>query len=194
MTPDRMPETPAESTAAPGKKPAAPVRKSLLSLLPFAALILLLVAADQLVKMLVSRGGGVHTTIIPGFLTFDYCENTGAAFSLFENARFVLVGVTAVLIFACAYVLVSRRVSDLPANLGLSLIIAGGASNLYDRVFKGYVVDFIATHFRLFDFAVFNVADSCVCVGAVLLCVWALLREKRAARETPSGCAKGENK
>lgn len=160
---------------------AASRRQSMLSLALCSALILVLVAADQYVKVLVSRDGGIHTTVIPNFLTFDYCENTGAAFSLFENTRFVLIGVTALLIFACAFVLFSRRVPSPFADIGLSLVIAGGASNLYDRIFKGYVVDFIATHFGFFDFAVFNVADSCVCVGAVLLCVWAILRERRKA-------------
>lgn len=154
-------------------------------LILYAVLVLVLVAADQIVKFVVAQGGGVHLTVIPGLLTFDYCENRGAAFSMLQNMRIPLIVATSLLVAGCIYALFVRRVGSPLARTSLALIIAGGASNLYDRIFKGYVVDFISFHFRVFDFAVFNVADSCVCIGAVLLCVAVLLHERRVEKGEP---------
>lgn len=138
--------------------------------------ILALIAADQLSKLWAVtqlRPVGV-IPVLGDFLQFAYAENTGAAFSFLENhnQRWLFVSVTAVLVLACLVVLFSRRVRGAMGVLSLILIVSGGVGNMLDRIFRGYVVDFV--YFKFIHFAIFNFADSCAVIGAVLLCVYLL--------------------
>lgn len=107
--------------------------------------------------------------IIPGILSFDFVENTGAAFSLFRDAGVFLGSVAVVALGVIGYALVRPR--PLLEVTALSLVGAGAAGNLVDRVvrgpglFDGPVVDWI----RFPNFPVFNIADSAVTVGVALL-------------------------
>ncbi|MDR3552232.1 MAG: signal peptidase II [Clostridia bacterium] len=145
----------------------------------YVALIFVLVAADQVTKFVVSLNGGVDMPLLGRYVAFQYCQNTGAAFSSLEGKRILLIIVTAVLVAVCIYFLFSKTVASPLGKIGLAMIVAGGASNLYDRIFKGYVVDFIYVR----HFAIFNVADSCVSIGAALMCIYIILHEKRQKTE-----------
>jgi signal peptidase II len=114
--------------------------------------------------------------IIPGLLSFSLTENFGASFSMFQGAGTAL-GVAA--IGAAVVIMVMLRSVETPAEVvSLALILGGSVGNLVDRVirgdgvFDGGVIDFIA----LPNFPHFNVADSAITVGAVLL-VWAAIRK-----------------
>ncbi len=136
-----------------------------------------IIVFDQLIKL---AAAGVLPTLpgstfvfIPGFASFTYVQNTGAAFSLFSNATWVLTILSVVLVVALFVVLYkTRKVPSVLLKLSLMFIIGGAIGNMIDRVFLGYVRDMI--EFTFVNFAVFNVADSFVTIGAVLLGIYLL--------------------
>ena len=96
-----------------------------------------------------------------------YVQNRGAAFGMMADNRWVFLSVSTVAIIAfCIYL--ARTRSDRPVWLySLAMMTAGGIGNMIDRIWLGYVVDFL--DFTLIDFAVFNIADSFICVGAAFM-------------------------
>lgn len=114
-------------------------------------------------------------TVFPGLLQLRYAENTGAAFSLFDGQ----VGALA-LVSLVASLLVGWWWWRLPAaerwgRWALVLILAGAVGNLIDRAFRGFVVDMLDAHItlggELYQWPVFNVADSLICVGVAVVMV-----------------------
>ena len=140
----------------------------------FVGAILFGIGLDQLTKFLAVRFlEPVHSVpILKGVLHLTYVENTGAAFGMLKDARWVFMIVSTVAIIGLLIYLFSGRVPNPLYEVSIIMIISGGIGNMIDRIALGYVVDFI--DFCLIDFAVFNGADSFVSVGAVLL-VFALL-------------------
>ena len=96
----------------------------------------------------------------------------------------MLVGVTSVMLIVALAFFLSGKIKDKAELFALSLIIAGGVGNLIDRLSLGYVIDFIDV--RIIHFAIFNVADMCITVGAFLVCIAAFAAEKREKREQES--------
>jgi len=134
----------------------------------------ILVGLDQLFKHLaVVHLKPVHDVpLIQGWLHLSYTENLGAAFGILPNARWIFISVSILLVIA-AVVLVCMKKADHPiSQTAAALIIAGGVGNLIDRILVGYVVDYI--NVEIIKFAIFNFADMCVCIGAVLL-AWYVL-------------------
>lgn len=107
--------------------------------------------------------------LMDGVLELLYIQNTGAAFSLLENAQwlFILIAVLAILFITLFLIRIPQKRHFLPLQILLTLISAGAVGNLIDRIRLGYVRDFI--YFSLIDFPVFNVADIYVTVSTVLL-------------------------
>lgn len=114
--------------------------------------------------------------LIPGLLQFTYVENRGMAFGLLSDHRWVFLVLSTLGILAIGYYLFRYAKTTL-FRVSLSLIVGGGIGNMIDRVALGYVVDMI--DFRLIHFAVFNVADSFVCVGAGMLMLYLILSMRR---------------
>ncbi len=115
-------------------------------------------------------------TVIDGFFSLHYVTNTGAAFSLgagCENFYSVVIPLTflilAAIMFALYFYTDKRHVLFIT---GLSLIFSGALGNLIDRMWLGYVRDFLDFIIFGWDFAVFNVADSCLVVGVIVILVW----------------------
>ncbi len=131
---------------------------------------LLLVLIDQLTKALVvlqvKPVGDIP--VIDGLLNWTYRENTGAAFSMFSDSRYVFLISTTVLMALCLYLLFFKYSKNALMCFIFALILGGGAGNMIDRLALGYVVDFI--HVSFFS-AIFNFADCCVTVGAGILFV-----------------------
>ena len=135
----------------------------------YSAIIVIGIILDQLTKFLsVEFLTKVSTVpLIQDVLHLTYVENTGAAFGMLKDHRWVFLIVSTVAIIAfLAYLYLGHAESTL-YGVALAMVISGGIGNMIDRLALGYVVDFI--DFRLIDFAVFNGADSFVCVGAGLL-------------------------
>lgn len=147
--------------------------------------IVLLFLADRALKVwltdLLADGSIV---LIKGFLGLSYYENTGAAFSILEGGRWLLVALTSVAIGVMIWFLLFKNKSKL-LSWSLVLIIAGGIGNLYDRIVLGYVVDYIRTLF--IDFPIFNLADCCVCIGAALLIIYIAFFDQSLNSEKKNG-------
>ena len=120
---------------------------------------------------------------LPGLVELTRIHNYGAAWSSFSGQRFLLLGVTAVIIGAVLFVLVRRIVRHPLGVAACCLIVSGGIGNLIDRFRVGYVVDMF--HFEFWpSYPVFNVADICVVCGAILGAVYyVFLYEKYDAKK-----------
>ena len=142
----------------------------------YVVFVLLMIYADRLTKWLatVNLKNGAGVSIIPRVLELTYTENTGAAWGMLKNHRWVfLVVSTAAIICLICFLAVNIRKCGKLMTFSLCLIIAGGIGNMIDRVLLGYVVDFI--YVSAIDFPVFNFADICITVGAGLLLLWLIL-------------------
>lgn len=134
------------------------------------------VLADRLTKRLVAQlypRGGV---LAPGLLNLRPVENRGIAFSMLSGQGLALALFTAALIAGLVVWLVAHPKAPALVRTGLWLIVGGGLGNLYDRLTSGSVSDFIELAFV--RFAVFNVADVCICAGAALVLLGSLRGEK----------------
>jgi len=120
--------------------------------------------------------------IIPGIVGVRFAKNTGAAFSMLGNAPQLVSVLSIALVAAIAAVLVTDRKMDRWTRLGLWLVAAGGLGNIYDRLVYGYVVDMIEVLFM--EFAIFNVADICVCCGAFLAAAAMIISDIRQKKTT----------
>lgn len=152
----------------------------------YAVLAVFLVVLDQVVKYLVRANiplGG-HVPFLPHVLELTYVQNTGAAFSILAEHTWVLSALSAVIVIVMLIALKKRFVTHPMGVLPVVLVIAGGIGNLIDRILLGYVTDMFATLFM--DFAVFNVADIAITVGAFWLAGYVLLfYDKLEAKEAP---------
>ena len=152
------------------------------------AIALVVVALDRFSKLWVGAHveQGHFITIIPGVFRISHVFNTGAAFSMFAESlspKLVRNGLIVFSIVAVVVVLgmisrLGRRWSG--TGVALGLILGGAVGNLYDRVRYSYVVDFLEVKIVHYHWPDFNVADSCIVVGACLL----LLEIFRAAPES----------
>ncbi len=108
--------------------------------------------------------------LIDGWLHLSYVENTGAAFGMLKDQRWLFIIVSTLGIGAIAALLLwARKRISVPGAIALCLIIGGGIGNQIDRIFDGYVVDMI--YVKIIDFAVFNLADSFVCIGVGMMLI-----------------------
>lgn len=158
----------------------------------YSAVVLLVIALDQLTKYLVVRNFfyGESKPLIDGVVHLTYVTNSGAAFGMLKDHRwvFMVLSTAAILgIYVCLWIFAKR--SPLFCT-GLALIVGGGIGNMIDRFRLGYVTDFI--DLRFINFAVFNVADSFVCIGCAVLFLYLLFFDAKA--KDPLFCVKDEKK
>ncbi len=132
----------------------------------------LIVLIDQAVK-LAARALPGDVTIIPGIIRLHYAQNTGMAFSLLSGNGWALGVVSAACILLGWRILRRYRLGAV-SRIASMLMLGGAVGNMIDRFCFGYVVDMFDVLFM--DFAVFNVADAALCVGAVLMAISLLLR------------------
>lgn len=110
--------------------------------------------------------------IIKDFFHFTYCENRGAAFGVLQNQLWLFALITIVVIGAVIYFMIKKKPKNKILIISLTLLTGGALGNFIDRVFRGFVVDFL--DFCLINFPIFNVADCFVVIGAILLAVYIL--------------------
>ena len=146
-----------------------------------------LVAVDQVLKQLVLQflAGKPSVVLIPGLLQLTYVENRGAAFGIFQGRVGLLSLVTLVVLVVLLVVLLRGGVRHPVGRWSFCLILAGGFGNLFDRVFRSFVVDYLDVS-PLFSFPVFNFADCCVVCGSVLLVLYFLWFEGKEHRQAPT--------
>lgn len=149
----------------------------------FTVISLIVILADQVSKQLsleyLRPVGSV--TVIPKIFNFSYVENRGAAWGIFADNRWIfLVLSSAAIIAILVYVIKTKPKSKLEL-VSLSLILGGGIANMIDRIIRGFVVDMIQAAF--IDFPVFNIADSCVCIGCGILIIYILLSMRKKEKD-----------
>lgn len=159
--------------------------RSSASLLPWLALAALVIVLDQFTKTLIvgwfQLGDSRHVT---SFFNLVRAHNTGAAFSFLHDAsgwqRWFFVGLG---VAAAAFIvwMLRRHGGQLLFCSALALILGGAIGNVIDRLMHGYVVDFIQVHHSGWYFPAFNVADSAITLGAILLIVDELRRVRRGS-------------
>lgn len=128
--------------------------------------------------------------VIKDFFYLTYLENRGAAFGILQNYRWVFIALTIAALFLMIWYFI--RHSHPLLRTALILLIAGGAGNLIDRIFRGYVVDFLHFYPFGYDFAVFNIADACVSIGVGLLIIYLIFVCKEPKKE-PLGKSEGSH-
>ncbi len=148
-------------------------------------IVVFLVVIDQLVKWWVRAAIPLGQSIpfIPYLMDLTYVQNTGAAFSVFSQHTWLLTLISLAGSALLAFLLWKNYFPGWMGKLSLSLVLAGAVGNLIDRALAGYVTDMFQTTF--INFAVFNVADICVCCGGALLVVYVLFfwdKDKEAGK------------
>lgn len=108
--------------------------------------------------------------IISNFFYLTLCQNSGAAWGLFSNSKFI-IGIGTVLAMIIIYHFIYCFKQNKRNNLAFGLLMGGLAGNLIDRILFGYVRDFLDFYIFKYDFPVFNVADMCIVVGVFLLII-----------------------
>ncbi|MGE0484815.1 MAG: signal peptidase II [Gammaproteobacteria bacterium] len=155
------------------------------ALLPWLGIAVVIAVLDQLTKSLASHflSYGVPRAVVPGF-NLTLLHNTGAAFSLFHDQpgwqRWFFIVIAVVVGGGVAWWLTRLEPGQRWAPLALALVLGGACGNLVDRVLLGYVVDFIQVYYQRWSWPAFNVADSAISVGAVMLIL-------RGPRQTTKG-------
>ncbi|WP_092592025.1 signal peptidase II [Pseudidiomarina indica] len=155
--------------------------------LKFLWLTLVLIVIDQLTKQWVIRVFDLYESIeIMPYLNFTYVRNFGAAFSFlseqggWQRWLFTLLAIT---ISVVLVIWLRRNPGHLwRQNLAFSLILAGAIGNVIDRLIYGYVIDFIDVYVNQWHWPAFNVADSAITVGAILMLVEAVFEPRRESQ------------
>lgn len=145
------------------------------------ALMGALLIADRLTKAWAAADlMGRRMIVIPHVLSFAYTENTGAAFGLLSGMR-VLNGILTLALMIGLGIFIWRNRHSTGMLVSGAVVMAGGVSHLYDRLLGRNIIDFIKLEF--IDFPIFNVADICICCGAVALAaVYILIDRKRSGK------------
>ena len=135
------------------------------------AVIAAVIGLDQLTKWLtvVNLAEYESFPVWQDVFHFTYVKNTGMAFGMLKDHRWVFMVFSTIAIVALIVYLFRFRPESRWMQISMAMIIGGGIGNMIDRIFLGYVIDFIDV--TLINFAVFNVADSFVCVGAGIMIV-----------------------
>lgn len=123
---------------------------------------------DQITKFLASIYLD-NIDIIPAFFSLTYVENKGAAWGILNNSTIVLVGISVIVLL-----LISKYISSTIEFTKLSvasygLLIGGIFGNLMDRIFRGFVIDFLNFNILGYNFPVFNIADTMIVIGVILM-------------------------
>ena len=155
-------------------------------LAPWYALAVLVVVLDQLTKYWVSASFDyAEVRAVTGFFNLVLTHNKGAAFSFLASASgwqrgvFILIAVVAIVVIG---VLLARHAGEKLFCLSLALILGGAIGNVIDRIVLGHVVDFLDFHLAGWHWPAFNLADSAITAGAVLLVADSFRPSARRAR------------
>jgi signal peptidase II len=158
------------------KKPLQKIKIPTMGL--WSILIAASVLIDQISKLIVVKTLPLHDSVvlIKGFFSFTHIQNRGAAWGMFSENRWVFLVATAIAIIILPIVLYKYRNIHALFGISMSMIIGGAIGNMIDRVFLGYVVDFL--EFTFIDFPVFNIADVCIVIGTFMMAAYILFFDK----------------
>jgi signal peptidase II len=144
------------------------MKKKLLVLI---AIFIPILIIDQLTKYIIAKNISFYgkITVIKHYFNIVHVDNTGIAFGIMGGAsKYIIIFFTFAIIIALIYILFKVKINTNLFIVSSALIISGAFSNLINRIVQGFVVDFIDIHIYQYHWPSFNVADSCVVVGAIL--------------------------
>jgi signal peptidase II len=149
------------------------------------------VLLDRWTKHLVAQRIALyaHIQIIPGFFRITHTENTGAAFSLFADSTgpwkiALLIAFSTIAMVVVLVLLWKNDRAQVVTGVALALILGGAVGNLWDRLARGRVIDFLLVYIKRYQWPVFNLADSAIVVGAGLLTLEILLHRSSASEDS----------
>lgn len=142
---------------------------------------LAVILVDQFTKWLIVTymEYGESISVIQDVLYITSHRNRGAAWGMLQNQMWFFYLITIVFVIAIVYYLTKFGKRDKLLGSALGLILGGALGNFIDRVFRKEVVDFIHTYIFSYNFPVFNVADSSLCIGVALLFIQTLMEGKK---------------
>jgi len=148
-------------------------------------IIALVILADQLTKWLaaVTLAPSGAVPLIPGALYLSYHTNTGAAWGILRDARWVFLTLSTVAIIAILVYLIYSKARPRSIAIPLALICGGGVGNMIDRVVKGEVTDFFQFNIRIFPF-IFNVADVFITCGTAVFLIYYILDDRKKDKQS----------
>lgn len=147
-----------------------------------------IIVVDQITKAMVRSSLALfeNVPVIAGFLDLVHVRNEGVAFGLFNSVDMsykwiFTTALAALALGGIAYYAMHVRLEERWARLGLSMILGGALGNLIDRVYAGYVIDFVDVYYGTWHFWAFNVADASISLGAVLVFAELLVVKRHAS-------------
>lgn len=143
---------------------------------------LVVIAIDQFTKWLIVKNMelGESIPIIDNVLYITSHRNRGAAWGILQNQMWFFYIITVIFVIGVIYYIQKYGKQDRLLGLSLALILGGAIGNFIDRVWRKEVVDFIHTYIFSYNFPVFNIADSALCIGVALILIQTLLEGKKA--------------
>lgn len=142
-------------------------------------MIIILLFLDQLIKYLIVKNMyiGEEITIIKNFLNITYVTNNGAAFNILSGNTIFLIALAIIVII---YIIKNIKNLEKKERIIYEILISGILGNLIDRIFRGYVIDYIA--FKIFgiEMAIFNLADTYIVCSCILLLIMEALKWKKS--------------
>ena len=138
------------------------------------ALTLVFFIIDIVSKLVISNLILVNDSIliIKNFFYITYVRNTGAAWSIFSGETLGLIIVSLIIIFFIIYYISKNKPSSKIEKIGYAMILGGSFGNLLDRIIYGYVIDFLDFNIFGYDYPIFNLADSFIFIGVVLIVIY----------------------
>ena len=146
------------------------MNKNLKNVLVISTIILIM---DQIIKIIITDKMSFNQEfpLIKNLLSLNLVKNEGAAFSILMGNRFLLIGIAlTVLVLLCVYISKQEYFESLDLTI-FSLLIGGLLGNLVDRIVRGYVIDYISLKFGTYLFPIFNFADICIVLSALIIIV-----------------------
>lgn len=139
---------------------------------------------DRLSKILVVNFISLNTSVsvIDGFFDLTYVKNYGAAFGMFDGMTFFIVLVS-LIVFAYLIYEIRRGIHNKLITTFICFVIGGLLGNLFDRLVYGYVIDFLDFNVFGYDFAIFNIGDSFIVIGTIMLGIGFFLEEKYGIKD-----------
>lgn len=146
-----------------------------------------LVFLDQFTKRMIINniGKGEMVTVIEKFFYLTNHENSGAAWGIFKGGRWIFISITIILIILIIYFI--KKSNNKFQTISLAIILGGAVGNVIGRIYKGSVTDYLDFYIGNYNFPTFNIADSCVVIGTILLSIYILFiykeKEKKDVEE-----------
>ena len=117
-------------------------------------------------------------SIIPNFFSIYYVRNTGAAFSILKDHRYLFIGIAFITFFLLQRYISKTKITKKLEIVSLGLLMGGLVGNLIDRLLYGYVIDYLSFNFFGYSFPIFNIADIGIVIGIILFSIYIMKTPK----------------